>query len=320
MPAARTAAICCCSQSLYNYEAFTRSTVTEDNNAGEPALATDDDAELAQATLQHVVVTYDPVEGRRIYVNGVFTAATWIRPAAACSTTGASPYAVVLGNSHGGCQPLGGCDAHGCGSQSRRLRPGQVVQNFDVGRGAEILPAVQRGRDWWTGRSCHVMDAGERTNYCYVVFEVSQFDDGSYLFNQAILRQPQSRRAATVEFDLRGIRLGINGKLAHIGQAFVNVDAAHQQWQAAVRPGCAGARLAASSRWRMARTRIYSSSPLTDVDGQAGAADDGVSAAFPAHLDRREVAPISACALSTRSTPPCLRLTGVPMASRVSAR
>ncbi len=26
-----------------------------------------------QATLQHVVATYDPVDGRRIYVNGVLT-------------------------------------------------------------------------------------------------------------------------------------------------------------------------------------------------------------------------------------------------------
>ncbi len=28
---------------------------------------------LAQAALQHVVMTYDPVNGRKIYVNGVFS-------------------------------------------------------------------------------------------------------------------------------------------------------------------------------------------------------------------------------------------------------
>ena len=55
---------------MYNYESFNRSTVTDDNNAGEPVVSTEDDDELVQATLQHVVVTYDAVEGRRIYVNG----------------------------------------------------------------------------------------------------------------------------------------------------------------------------------------------------------------------------------------------------------
>ena len=34
--------------------------------------ATADADEDLQATLQHVVATYDPVNGRRIYVNGVF--------------------------------------------------------------------------------------------------------------------------------------------------------------------------------------------------------------------------------------------------------
>ena len=64
------------SQMMYNYESYNRSTVTEDNNAGEPALSTEDDDEIAQATLQHVVVTYDPVQGRRIFVNGMDTGVT----------------------------------------------------------------------------------------------------------------------------------------------------------------------------------------------------------------------------------------------------
>ena len=37
---------------------------------GDPALSTPDADEVLQATLQHVVVTYSPIEGRRIYVNG----------------------------------------------------------------------------------------------------------------------------------------------------------------------------------------------------------------------------------------------------------
>ncbi|MBV1885155.1 MAG: LamG domain-containing protein, partial [Gammaproteobacteria bacterium] len=54
-------------QTLYNYDFFNRSSTTDGN--GNPALSTDDDAEVLQATLQHVVVTYDPANGRKIYVN-----------------------------------------------------------------------------------------------------------------------------------------------------------------------------------------------------------------------------------------------------------
>ena len=68
----------------YNYQAFNRSTVTEDNNGGEPALATDDDAELAQASLQHVVVTFDPIVGRRGFTSTAHSAAMSIPPVAAC--------------------------------------------------------------------------------------------------------------------------------------------------------------------------------------------------------------------------------------------
>ena len=36
-----------------------------------PQLQTPDAAMALQASLQHVVLTYDPVNGRQIYVNGV---------------------------------------------------------------------------------------------------------------------------------------------------------------------------------------------------------------------------------------------------------
>ena len=55
-------------QTLYNYELQLRTTETSLN--GDPALSTPDADEVLQATLQHVVATYDPIEGRKIYVNG----------------------------------------------------------------------------------------------------------------------------------------------------------------------------------------------------------------------------------------------------------
>ena len=52
------------------YEANVRSSVTDTN--GTPPLTTTTGS-AAQAALQHVVLTYDPVNGRKIYVNGVYT-------------------------------------------------------------------------------------------------------------------------------------------------------------------------------------------------------------------------------------------------------
>ncbi len=57
-------------QTLYNYDFLNRSTDADQN--GDPSLSTADADEDLQATLQHVVVTYDPTNGRRIYVNGEF--------------------------------------------------------------------------------------------------------------------------------------------------------------------------------------------------------------------------------------------------------
>ncbi len=58
-------------QTMYNYDFFQRSSTLGAN--GQPKLMTNDDDEDLQATLQHVVMTYDRNRGRRIYVNGEFT-------------------------------------------------------------------------------------------------------------------------------------------------------------------------------------------------------------------------------------------------------
>ncbi|VAW56029.1 FIG00702062: hypothetical protein, partial [hydrothermal vent metagenome] len=85
------------SQTLYNYEFLNRSSNTDAE--GRASLMTDPDDEDLQAALQHVVVTYDAVNGRRVYVNGVFTDDT--DPA---GTQGGTlldwndSYAFVLGN------------------------------------------------------------------------------------------------------------------------------------------------------------------------------------------------------------------------------
>jgi hypothetical protein len=210
------------SQSLYNYEFYNRSTATEGNNAGSPPLTTDDDAELAQATLQHVVVTYDPVDGRKIYVNGEYSDVP-DNSGGGLLNNWSEVYALVLGNATGSTNPWSGV-MRMVAVHNSALTPEQVIQNFDVGVGQKyyLLFSVSEILD--LDGVCHVTEAdGTRTNFCYIVFEVSQFDDSAYLFDAPFFANINPD-GGNVDFDVKGIRLGINGKLVEIGQAFVNVD------------------------------------------------------------------------------------------------
>ena len=51
-------------QTLYDYDSLVRSDVTDEN--GEPQVSTPSADEVLQASLQHVVMNYDPINGRRL--------------------------------------------------------------------------------------------------------------------------------------------------------------------------------------------------------------------------------------------------------------
>ena len=211
------------SQTLYNYEAYNRSSVTDDNNAGEPALVTADDDELAQATLQHIVLTYDPVNGRRLYVNGEDTGAQDEAGAGLLNNWNAL-YALVLGNDTSSARPWAGA-LRMVAIHNASLTEQQVQQNFEVGVGQKYFLMFSVSEQIDEEGTCHTFNAdGARTNYCYVVFTVSQFDDASYLFETPFFANINPSGIGS-SLDLQGIRIGINGKLAAVGQAFTNVNA-----------------------------------------------------------------------------------------------
>jgi mono/diheme cytochrome c family protein len=219
------------SQMMYNYEAYNRSTVTEDNNAGEPVVSTEDDDEIAQATLQHVVVTYDAVEGRRIFVNGMDTGA-FDEAGGGLLTNWSEVFALVLGNDTSNTQPWAGA-IRMVAIHNAVLTPEQIQQNFDVGVGqkyylmfsvSELIEDSEGAGPGDEGACYRVDDDGNRSNYCYVVFQVSQFDDASYLFEEPFFANINPA-GGSVDFDVQGIRIGVNGKLTAVGQAFTNVSA-----------------------------------------------------------------------------------------------
>lgn len=189
-------------QNLYNYEFFNRSTVTGVN--GTPQLSTDDDAERLQAALQHVVLTFDPVSGRRIYVNGEFTGDL---DGAGGGTLGDwdNSFALVLGNEVSSNRPWMGV-VRLVAIHSRALTLQQIQQNFQAGVGEKffLLFGIE-----------HIV-AVPRS---YVMFEVSQYDSAGYLFaNPKFISLDASARPGSIA--LSGMRIGVNGAEPLVGQAY----------------------------------------------------------------------------------------------------
>ncbi|MEQ1581254.1 MAG: LamG domain-containing protein [Steroidobacteraceae bacterium] len=192
-------------QTMYNYDAFGRSSTTNAN--GSPALSTADADEDLQAALQHVVVTFNPVSGRKIYVNGVFTGDS----ESSGGTLGAwdDTFAFVLGNEVSGNRQWQGTFRL-VAIHNRALTPAQVQQNFEAGVGQKyfLLFSVS-----------HLVNVPQS----YVMFEVSQYDSHAYLFNtpKFISLDPAARPGSIA---IRGMRIGLNGAEPTVGQAYKSLD------------------------------------------------------------------------------------------------
>lgn len=194
-------------QTMYNYDAFGRSSGTNAN--GSPALSTADADEDLQASLQHVVVTFNPVTGRRIYVNGEFTGDS----EGSGGTLGDwdDTFAFVLGNEVSSNRQWQGT-LRMVAIHNRVLTPTQIQQNFEAGVGQKyfLLFSVS-----------HLVNVPQS----YIVFEVSQYDSHAYLFNSP--RFISLDPAATPgNIPIRGMRIGMNGAEPVIGQAYRNLDTA----------------------------------------------------------------------------------------------
>lgn len=196
-------------QHLYNYDFLNRNTSPETNNNGTPALSTADADERLQATLQHVVVTYNETQGRKIYVNGEFTGDS--DPAETGSMSNWSDnYALVLGAETSRAYPWAGVIKM-VAIHNRALSEDKIKQNFDSGVGEKFYLMFN------IAEFTKVPDS-------YIVFEVSEFDDYSYLFNAPFFH---SVNGSVTNFDnirIKNMRIGLNGKAASVGQAYSNLD------------------------------------------------------------------------------------------------
>jgi len=192
-------------QNQYNYDFFNRSSNTDQN--GTPGLSTPTAAQVLQATLQHVVVTFDPVSGRKIYVNGELKASMDPAPGGTLNEWD-DTFAFVLGNEVSGTKNWMGV-IRLVAIFNRALTLDQVKQNFDAGVGEKYFL---------------MFSVSHLTNIpqSFVVFEGALFDSYSYLFRKPFFISLDGT-AQPAGLDIDGIRIGINGAEAPVGQSYANL-------------------------------------------------------------------------------------------------
>ena len=193
-------------QTMYDYDFLNRSSATSAN--GTPGLSTPSADEVLQATLQHVVAVYDPVAGRRIYVNGELVSRADPQAGGTLADWN-DTFAFVLGNEVSGDRPWQGV-IRLVAVHNRALSQAQVRQNFEAGVGERfyLLFSVS-----------HLVNVPQ----AYVMFEVSQFDSYSYLFDKPVFisLDPNARPDG---LRIKGVRIGINGAEARVGQAYTSLN------------------------------------------------------------------------------------------------
>lgn len=190
----------------YNYTVLNRT--NQSNANGEEVFATNDNDERVQASLQHVVVTFDPVNGRRIYVNGEFTG-DMDPEAGAVLSEWDNGYAFVVGNDTSANRPWAG-SVRFLAIHKHAMTPESIMTNFEVGVGAKYLLLF------------NISELIELPG-SYLVFEVQQLDDFGYQFAAPFFTNLNGT-APTGNITLKGIRIGVNGEEAPTGQVFANVD------------------------------------------------------------------------------------------------
>ena len=193
-------------QTLYDYDFLIRSDQTD--GAGEPQLSTPSADEVLQATLQHVVVTYDPANGRQIFVNGILESQADPVPGGLLNEWD-DTYALAVGSEVDN-------DSRWAGTvrllaiHNRAMTEEQIVNNFEVGVGEKYFLLFNL--------SDHI-----DVNEAYLAFEVSQFDSYSYLFDEPFF-VVLDETATIGSVPMQGLRLGLNGRVLTVSQAFANLD------------------------------------------------------------------------------------------------
>jgi hypothetical protein len=193
-------------QTNQNYDFMLRNSNTA--LTGLPQLATPTAAMALQASLQHVVLTYDSVNGRQIYVNGALVPTTDAQKGGTISNWDSS-FALVLGNEVSGDRSWQGLIKF-VAIHSRAMSAAQVMQNFNAGVGERYYLLFN-------------VSTVTGVSQAYVMFTVSQYDSYGYLFDAPTFVSLDPN-AAPDNIPVQGIRIGINGTVPQVGQAYIPLN------------------------------------------------------------------------------------------------
>ena len=193
-------------QTNQDYDFMLRTTTTA--LTGLPQLQTPNAAMALQASLQHVVLTYDAVNGRQIYVNGALVPTPDAQKGGSISNWD-STFALVLGNEVSGDRSWQGLIKF-VAIHSRSMSAAQVMQNFNAGVGERYYVLF------------NVSDV-TGVSQAYVMFTVSQYDSYGYLFDSPTFVS-LDKDAAPNAIPVQGIRIGINGTIPQVGQAYIPLN------------------------------------------------------------------------------------------------
>ncbi len=195
------------SQNAMSYAANVRSSVTDTNGA--PALVTSTAAMLAQAALQHVVMTYDPVNGRKLYVDGVYsgdvdasgggTLANWD-----------NTFALVVGNETSGTANQFQGELRMVAFHNRALTLAQIQQNYAAGVGQKYFMLFD-------------VSSLSGVPQSYIMMTLSLNDSYSYLFSNPTFISLDPTQTPN-GIPISNIRIGINGTEATVGQSYIPLN------------------------------------------------------------------------------------------------
>jgi hypothetical protein len=193
-------------QTNQNYDFIMRGSNSDLN--GMPQLATPTAAAVLQASLQHVVLTYDPVNGRQIFVNGTNTNVADPQKGGTIANWD-DTFALVLGNEVSGDRSWQGLIKF-VAIHNRALTAPQILQNFNAGVGQRFFMLFN-------------VAAVTGVSQGYVMLTASQYDSAGYLFTSPTFISLDP----TVKPDgiaVKGMRIGINGNIPTVGQAYSTLN------------------------------------------------------------------------------------------------
>ena len=193
-------------QTNQSYDFMLRSSNSDLNGMAQLQTAAGD--MLLQASLQHVVLTYDPVNGRQIFVNGVNANVADPQKGGTISNWD-NTFALVLGNEVSGDRSWQGLIKF-VAIHSRALSAAQIMQNFNAGVGQRYYMLFN-------------VAAVTGVPQAYIMFTVSQYDSYSYLFDRPTFIS-LDKTVKPNNIPVQGMRIGINGTIPQVGQAYIPLN------------------------------------------------------------------------------------------------